>query len=415
MNQLKKRERAKYRKQLQRAKLDACCKDKIKVYDRHRIAKRRKQIEKRKIHRCQVNAARQERFRLRQKIPSDTEQYEELMNTFLEAGLNSPSKKEFLMAAIGKCVQKYTNENTKQPLIHLRQLKSQNRCDEHEKLVKELLDLHSSYRNAAQALGVHTTTFFNLCKSPEREKLTERKSQYLQRKTEIADFYKQQDISFNVPTARHCNRRFLLNTLEETYAIYTKKCKEMDKKPMSFSAFNEMRPKFIYTIGQTPNRACVCEVCENGRLVAAAAHNFIRGIPSSTIKSGVKLSLCDVLPTDEADVTFGKYECVMRSCTECGTKKIFDEILKADEDIKCSMEADGTIPEYIKWLVGQREKENMKPKHRGKKATSNKSEVGHDVKEVKWARWKNVDKEVANKKEKLQMKYDNDNDGGKKK
>ena len=142
-------------------------------------------------------------------------------------------------------------------------------------------------------MNVHWTTFNRLCKPPQK-KNKQLKEQWVDIKT----FYARDNVSQELPLARAKGQRYMTKTLEEAYHMYTEHFAKSGKKCVSFSTFCKMRPRNIYKIGQTPDCQCMCDTCENFRLLHQSIKNYlIKGIEHHT-DTCIKQSLCPVLESE---------------------------------------------------------------------------------------------------------------------
>ena len=103
------------------------------------------------------------------------------------------------------------------------------------------------------------------------------------------------------------------------------------------------------TISQTPDRQCICNICENFRLLRLVfKYNNIKGIEPHTDLC-IKQSMCNV---DESNTESnsgedglhqvypycGYLQCIIRNCKECSTDGVLLNIVKENLGIMESSE-----------------------------------------------------------------------------
>ena len=196
-------------------------------------------------------------------------------------------------------------------------------------------------RKCSFHLGVPYKTLHRLC-----QPLVVRKKETKQVWTDIKKFYNSDVVSHELLSVRCKGRHFLTLSLEECFSMYKEGCINQGKSNVSFSTFCWLRPKSVFKVGQTPDRQCICEQCENFRLVK---NHFIklgvRGIPAHTTDC-VKLSLCqndsDNSCNSQNDRSnsfhqinpdYGKVQCITRNCLNCGVDKVQLKILEENPNL----------------------------------------------------------------------------------
>ena len=170
-------------------------------------------------------------------------------------------------------------------------------------------------------------------------------------------------MSHELPSARSKGRQFLTMSLEECFSMYKEGCIREGKSNVSFSIFCRLRPKSVFTVGQTPDQQCICEQCENFRLVKNQLIKVgVRAIPAHTTDS-VKLSLCKFNSNDsennkcdrednrsdsfhQINPEYGKVQCITRNCHYCGIDKVQLNVLQANPDLH----DDCNIIQWNRWI-----------------------------------------------------------------
>ena len=212
------------------------------------------------------NRIRQQKCRLLKTIPASPSKYQKVVHCVLRAAEKSPKKMMILQDTLPsfKPVANQSRLNrTRVSVLQLQFVKKSNRMKEHADLVKQLIKEFGSIRKASFQFGVPYKTLHRLCQAPVVQK-KETKQVW----TDIKNFYISNVVSHELPSAR-CNRRcFLSMTLEECFIVYKEGCSREGKSNVSFSTFCRLRPKSVFTVGQTPDRQCICEQCEQLRTIS---------------------------------------------------------------------------------------------------------------------------------------------------
>ena len=211
--------------------------------------------------------------------------------------------------------------------------------------MKHLLKQYGSIRKACFALGVPYKTLHHLCQPP-----VPRKKQSKQVWTDIKQFYTSNVVSHELPSARCKGRRFLTMSLEECFSVYKEGCIREGKTNVSFSTFCRLM------VGQTPDRQCICEQCENFRLVKNQLIKVgVWGIPAQ-MTDCVKISLCEIDCSDSSDSendsfhqinpNYGMVQCITYNCLNCGVEKVQLKVLESNP-LLCD---DANIIQWNRWV-----------------------------------------------------------------
>ena len=240
---------------------------------------------------------------------------------------------------------------TRVSVLQLHFVKKSNRMKEHADLVKQLIKEFGSIRKASLQLGVPYKTLHRLCQAP-----VVRKKETKQMWTDIKNFYTSNVISHELPSARSKGRCFLSITLEECFLVYKDGCSKEGKRNVSFSTFCHLRPKSVFTVCQTPDRQCICEQCENFRLVKNHLIKLgVKAIPAH-MTDCVKLSLYQIDSLDsendridsfhQINPNYGKVQCIARNCQNCGIAKIQLKVRQANPNLQ----EDENIIKWNRWV-----------------------------------------------------------------
>ena len=203
---------------------------------------------------------------------------------------SSPHKQEIMNTCLGSL--EFTSETVtpKKPkfsVVHLQMLQRQNRLKEHKEIVDKIKQEYKSLHKACGHLNVPYKTLHSLCKPLQKKKKTVRETW-----VNIHHFYEKEIVSHELPSARLKGRRFMTTTLEHCYNLYREDCTKESKVPVSFSTFARLRPKNVFKIDQTPDRRCICDDCENFRLLRRTLNHLgVKGVPGHS-KECIEMSLC---------------------------------------------------------------------------------------------------------------------------
>ena len=139
-------------------------------------------------------------------------------------------------------------------------------------------------------------------------------------KEAVRMFYERDDISRQCPGqkdfisvrdkdgTRHVQKRLILANLREIYEVYKK---EVDK-PVGFSKFAELRPKWCILAGRSGTHSvCVCLYHQNPKLMLSAVTN--------------DFSVTDLIAKTVCDIESEK--CMTRECSDCPDIEIFRTFL----------------------------------------------------------------------------------------
>ena len=308
---------------------------------------------------CQIvvkkrNRIRQQKCRLLKTIPASPSKYQKVVHCVLRAAEKSPKKMMILQDTLAS-FKPVANQNmlnrTRVSVLQLQFVKKSNRMKEHADLVKQLIKEFGSIRKASLQFGVPYKTLHRLCQAPVL-----RKKETKQVWTDIKNFYTRNVVSHELPSARSKGRHFLSITLEECFLVYKEGCSREGKRNVSFSTFCCLRPKSVFTVGQTPDRQCICEQCENFRLVKNQLIKFgVKAVPAHTTDC-VKLSLCQIDSFDSENdridsfhlinPDYGKVQCITRNCQNCGIEKIQLKVLEGNPNLQ----QDENIIQWNRWV-----------------------------------------------------------------
>lgn len=377
--QMERREKNRLRMQDYRANMSDEKIEKIKEYDKKRAAARRlrekTQAKKDLDEKRQYDRDRKERSRLKNQIPKGNQNFEKLCKKVASVARHSPNKREIVIRNFSSL--SYVEQKPTLSVLELSCLRRQGKVNLHRELVEKFKVAYGSLRKAAQALRIPWKTFHSYCQPIKPKSKKKCKQVWL----DIRKFYEQEGISTSLPGVKYTGKRYMTKTIEEAYDVYKDQCILEGKKHVSKSTFFRLRPEEIFHMAKTPDRQCICESCENFRLLRYALKRAnIKGVPSST-RDIIKSTLCSVDSEAESDAfhvvdpRYGRLDCISRNCRKCGVDLLMIEILRANNNI----EGDETVVTWGRW-----EMTDPDEKHTAKKKKSDgKSDGKGDTQEKK--------------------------------
>ena len=294
--------------------------------------------------RKQNDRDRQQKRWLLKKIPNSPSKFRKIVQTVVKVAERSPKKMLILQDVVltfKSVASTVRNRSSRVSVLQLQFLKQRNRVKEHSDSIRNLLKEYGSMRKCSFHLAVPYKTLHRLCQPP-----VVRKKETKQVWTDIKKFYNSDVVSHKLPSVRCKGRRFLTLSLEECFSMYKEGCINEGKSNVSFSTFCRLRPKSVFKVGQTPDRQCICEQCENFRLVKNHLIKLgVRGIPAHRTDC-VKLSLCQIDSDDSCDSQnnridsfhqinpdYGKVQCITRNCLDCSVDKVQLKILEENPNL----------------------------------------------------------------------------------
>ena len=204
----------------------------------------------------------------------------------------------------------------------IRTLKRQNRINEQQDVVTKLKETEGSYRDIARKSGISLKTVHLWCSVPKNR---EHKAISLSklRQEEFTNFIMQDTVTFSHPCKRYANKRFLIDTWEETYKKYLKQVEFHKYGTIGKSTMRSYKPKNVLLSGNTPLTQCLCDYCENCELMMKAlVAAGLKGIPPNKYAL-MEMSMCDTRTGQfGTNYTFPKHKCVSRECEDCGRRQM---------------------------------------------------------------------------------------------
>ena len=302
------------------------------------------------------NRLRQQKCRAYKSIPKSPSKFRKVVEAVCKASKSSPTKQKILSDCLATFKLTFESIPMSKPpklsVLQLQMFRRQNRKTEHAQLVEKMKRDFGSLNKASISLQVPYKTLHNLCQ-PLQKKVKRIRETWVN----IREFYARDTVSHEHPSIRQKGRRFLTQTVEECHLMYKEYCRMQEKQPVSLRTFGRLRPKNVFKINQTPDRQCICDECENFRLVRRALNRIgVRGVPSHS-QECIEMSLCDIDDSDancDADCDgfhqinprYGRIECINRSCKACGKNLVMMKILRENPDIESNVK----MYEYEQWV-----------------------------------------------------------------
>ena len=112
---------------------------------------------------------------------------------------------------------------------------------------------------------------------------------------------------------------------------------------MSSRTFTRSKPSNVYHLPDTPDSECLCEKCQNIKLIKLQLlKNKFQGIHNSMLEN-VKETICIVAETDvHVDPTIEYFQCLTYECKTCEVEIYKQKILDLNKELE-------TDPTEVKW------------------------------------------------------------------
>ena len=174
----------------------------------------------------------------------------------------------------------------------IRSLKMQNCIREQQDLVQQLKKKVGSYRDIVKATETPLKTVHQWCSEP-KERIRKGTLRSELREQEFINFLMQDTVTYATPCKRYSGKQFLLNTWDEIYQRYLQQPEFHKNGILSKTTLRLYKPKYILLSGRTPLNQCLCDYCENCKLLRRALVAVgVRGIGSNKYNV-VDSTLCD--------------------------------------------------------------------------------------------------------------------------
>jgi hypothetical protein len=140
----------------------------------------------------------------------------------------------------------------------------------------------------------------------------------------VHQFFEREDVSLEVPDARHHNKRYLRENMKRTHQKFVEEC----GLSMTYAHFCRLRPrKRVKLPTLTPISMAVCEYCGDVNFLCRALQStHVKGVHTD-VGETVEAMWCPV------SNSFPKMACVKGTCAECGPEKLMRAILDSNDDL----------------------------------------------------------------------------------
>ena len=226
-----------------------------------------------------------------------------------------------------------TFKKANQKVNEVRVLKSRNRIDEQTERVAELKQSYHKYRQMARMSGLSLKTVHNWCSKP-KEKIHKSVQLSQLRRKEFESFLLQDAISFEHPSKKFRNKRFLCDTLDMTRKKYLQQSSYHKYGVISMSTMKKYRPPYIMLCNKIPLDQCLCDKCENFEQILKTLHACgLKEVPANRYHA-VDLVLCSQrVDQIGSDFAFAQWQCIYGECDMCGEDSLRQKIIQANEDV----------------------------------------------------------------------------------
>ena len=305
-------------------------KEKIREKDRERKRAKKRAMEvlqeKRRFH----NRVRQSRYKYYHKLPKDEKRKGEILIANLERYVKENKEVDDCLlkriSCLASCNHREAND-VNHKLNRIKTLNAQSRTKEKNILVAELRFKYTTIKRIANIAGLkrqRVHKIFKIGSQMKQHKGTIRKNKKMK---EVEDFLKHESVSSTLPGKKFAKKRYLNDTIHQTYRKFLKQRKEKNEK-ISFTAFKNYRPKYIKLLRDTPFLQCLCNYCINTEMMKKMMHAIgLQGLGANKYRI-VDQTVCETrIKQYGAHQEFPKKNCIERKCKACGPKK-FTALLK---------------------------------------------------------------------------------------
>ena len=290
---------------------------------------------------------------IRKLFPSSPSKFVKVLKHIWDQSYKSPRKRRYM--------SQYWNVNSKDMcaiMLKVGKYKAKKNTRKIQKLVLDIKSKYKSLRKASSYTPYSWTQFrrYISVKSVATTKLEYTHKLSLQTIAEIHSHLNCDDISFPVPDRKHAGKRFMRTSMKKSLDMYNL-C-ETTKRPISISTLYRYRPKNVKLQGKIPLRQSCCEKCLNFENVSKEISKYLQGT-YKYLNEAVDSTLCTY------SGFFPKIECILRTCTNCGTDKLKESLLDINanklEDkhkrflvkqwISKNKDNNGVTQSYLHWKV----------------------------------------------------------------
>lgn len=209
------------------------------------------------------------------------------------------------------------------------------RMEEHARKVMNVRLKYGTYKRIASLTGYPIKSIHAIL-TPPKPKVNKRKQMAFLRRHELHAWWQQDLVSQPMPSIKHGSKRYSKRSQNEMFQLYERDHEFHYFGKMSKSTVNRYRPVHVKPMSQTPLDQCLCEKCQNIRLLLSAMRSYgLSMVPKDEYEAS-ESSLCqeriDVTVTD-VEESFAKLPCLLRKCSNCGVETLMRVLRAANADI----------------------------------------------------------------------------------
>jgi hypothetical protein len=273
----------------------------------------------------------------------------------------SPSTKRFPINVRNVPGNSSTNTDIHDLHQHFRHIHKCKISKKYSQLQHHVAKLKATYsiRQAAKKLGM---TYSELHRYSSVLSKANEKSVMKSDLLAVEQFLNKSNVSQPIPYKKYANKRYLRQSLQETYKMYVGEQKLLGNRVLSKTAMYNAKPKHIKCMGKIPFRDCQCSDCVNHSLLADALLAInVKGITRKCTMAVIH-SLCQLesgTPKDPDDIKSYHRDCIFRLCSSCGMNSYKQKII----DMNC----DWDMSKVVVWHKWMNIKRSAHDKRKGKK------------------------------------------------
>lgn len=218
----------------------------------------------------------------------------------------------------------------------LARLRAQNKWEEIDAMRRQWKTQKISLTSVAKIAQMSLTTLrwhLNPPKGKGNRKVSDKD------KENVIEFFSRNNITMQLPFKRYHRKLYLRSAMHKAYSQYKKEMSQNAQRILSLTAVHRVLPRKCFCPASTvPFHQCLCNVCENFRLILlAAVHAGVKGVSRRTNATCIS-SMCEVqsdATEKEKDILSYKKECVWRQCKDC-SHKFSRDLTEANKDLDMS-------------------------------------------------------------------------------
>ena len=119
-------------------------------------------------------------------------------------------------------------------------------------------------------------------------------------------------------------KKLLVMNVKEAYQVCKEENIELSSK-VGKSKFAALRPPYVALTHQKDYDVCMCQYCENLKIILEAAHKMIPNFPNLSPTAALQHTVCQL---DDEHIA-----CIDRLCITCGAQANLDSVNPATTDL----------------------------------------------------------------------------------